>query len=257
MVATTQTAAGARPARRGFYLSMAFVCMAVAVVGFAPTYFVPMASGTLDMPPLLHVHGLFFFLWTAFLCAQAWLVASGHTISHRDWGLLGIALATAMVFSVFVTVVFRINQLTALGTGETMLMFSWVQVSGMLFFGAAVAAAIANLRRPEAHKRLMLLATISLMDAPIARWFLTFLAPPPPPGPLAAPPVVVTVPPALVADLLVVAAITYDWRSRGRPHPVWIVGGVLLLAMQLTRPMISATPQWEAVAVLLGRLGAP
>lgn len=257
MVATTQTASGVRPERRGFYVSMAFVCLAIAVLGFAPTYFIPLASRTLAMPPLMHVHGLFFFLWTAFLCSQSWLVASGRTLAHRDWGMLGIALATAMVFSVFVTVVFRINQLTALGTGPSMLMFSWVQVSGMLFFGAAVAAAVVNVRRPEAHKRLMLLATISLMDAPIARWFLTFLAPPPPPGPIQAPPVIVTVPPALVADLLILAAIAYDWKSRGRPHPVWIVGGVLLVAMQVTRPLIAATPQWEAAAAMLARLGAP
>lgn len=257
MVATTQTTGGVRPARRGFYVSMAFVCLAVAVLGFAPTYFIPMASGGLAIPPLMHVHGLFFFAWTVFLCTQAWLVASGRTISHRDWGLLGIALATAMVFSVLVTVVFRINQLGALGTGGSMRIFSWVQVSGMLFFGGAVAAAIANVRRPEAHKRLMLLATISLMDAPIARWFLTFLAPPPPPGPIQAPPVIVTVPPALVADLLVVAAIAYDWKRRGRPHPVWIVGGALLLVLQVTRPLVAATPEWEAMAAMLGRLGAP
>ncbi|MDX9996862.1 MAG: hypothetical protein WCY15_02415 [Phenylobacterium sp.] len=89
------------------------------------------------------------------------------------------------------------------------------------------------MKRPEAHKRLMLLATISLLDAPIAKWFLTF------------------------ADLLVVAAVAYDWRTRGRPHPVWIVGGVVLVLMQVSRPMIAVTPQWKAAAALLGRLGAP
>jgi len=56
--------------------------------------------------------------------------------------------------------------------------------------------AIANTRRPEIHKRLMLLAGISLLDAAVARWFLTFLAPPGPPGP---PPVPVTIAPAIVA----------------------------------------------------------
>ncbi|MDD3837162.1 MAG: hypothetical protein PHG43_04920 [Phenylobacterium sp.] len=60
-----------------------------------------------------------------------------------------------------------------------------------------------------------------------------------------------------VADLLVVAAVTYDWRTRGRPHPVWIVGGVVLVLMQVSRPMIAVTPQWKAAAALLGRLGAP
>ena len=56
----------------------------------------------------------------------------------------------------------------------------------------------------------MLLAAVSILDAAIARWFLTFLAPPGPPGP---PPVPVTIPPAFVAYLLLVVAIVRDWRS--------------------------------------------
>lgn len=63
---------------------------------------------------------------------------------------------------------------TAAGHGSEALSFTWVQVGGMLFFGGAFAAAIANVRTPEVHKRLMLLATISLLDAPIARWVLGF-----------------------------------------------------------------------------------
>ena len=82
--------------------------------------------------------------------------------------------------------------------------------------------AIATTRRPETHKRLMLLAGISILDAAVARWFLTFLAPPGPPGP---PPVAVTIAPAFVAYLLLVAAIVFDWRTRGRPHPVYVYGG--------------------------------
>ena len=83
----------------------------------------------------------------------------------------------------------------------------------MLFFAVVLALAIAMVRRPEIHKRLMLLASISLLDAAVARWFLTFLAPPGPPGP---PPVPVTIPPAFVAYLLLVVAIVHDWRT---PRP--------------------------------------
>ena len=62
--------------------------------------------------------------------------------------------------------------------------FAIVPLSGMLFFAAVVLTlAIVHVRRPETHKRLMLLASISLLDAAVARWFLTFLAPPGPPGP--------------------------------------------------------------------------
>jgi hypothetical protein len=60
--------------------------------------------------------------------------------------------------------------------------------------------------------------------------------------------VFVSVPPGLAVDLLLVAAIVYDWRTRGRPHPVYLIGGALLLANQLLAVPISATPAWTAIA---------
>ncbi|MDP3173072.1 MAG: hypothetical protein Q8M88_01390 [Phenylobacterium sp.] len=255
-MASAQSAATAAASGRSFYLTMAFTCLAVAVLGFAPTYFLPLANGKFAAPPLVHIHGLLFFSWTLFLCAQTWLVNRGRTLAHREWGVLGVAIATGMVFTVFTTAIFRINQLEPLGMGPAIRAFSWVQVSGIIFFAVVFALAIAKVRDPETHKRLMLLATISLLDAPIARWFLTFLAPPAPPGQPVVPPVFVTVPPAIVADLLIVAVLVFDWRTRGRPHRVYVVGGLALLAIQLTRPLIAATPQWDALATLLGRLGA-
>jgi hypothetical protein len=44
-------------------------------------------------------------------------------------------------------------------------------VSAITLFAGFFAAAIANIQRPEAHKRLMLLATISLLQAAMGRVF--------------------------------------------------------------------------------------
>src|SRR5690606_8132385 len=241
---------------RWFYAWMALTCMAIAVLGFMPTYFAPMVQGAFVAPPIVHIHGLIFFAWTALFCTQTWLVASGGTLAHRTWGMLGIAIATAMIFSVLATLVVRANEGEALGIAPAIRTFAWVQVGGMLFFGVVFILAIANLKKSEMHKRLMLLGTISLLDAPIARWFITFLAPPVAPGaPPAVPPVAVTIPPALVADLLLVAAIVYDWRTRGRPHPVYLIGGAVLLAYQLTRPLIAESAGWQSIALWLQGLG--
>ena len=107
------------------------------------------------------------------------------------------------------------------------------------------AIAIAFTRRPEIHKRLMLVAGVSILDAAVARWFLTFLAPAGPPGP---PPVAVTILPALVASLLLVVAIVRDWRTRGRPHPAYVYGGGALLAVKVLNWPISATAVWHSFA---------
>ncbi len=241
---------------RWFYAWMAATCMAVAVIGFMPSYFVPMVQGQPVNPPLVHLHGLLFFGWTVLFCVQTWLVASGGVLAHRSWGMLGIAIATAMVLSVFVIVGVRANAGEPLGIGQNVRTFAWVQVQGMLFFGTVFALAIVNLKKAEVHKRLMLLGTISLLDAPIARWFIMFLAPPREPGaPPELPPVFVTIPPAMVANLLLVAAIVYDWRTRGKPHPVYLIGGAVLLALQLTRPIFAETPAWQAIALWIQGLG--
>jgi hypothetical protein len=133
----------------------------------------------------------------------------------------------------------------AMGQTDAGIAFSIVPWSGILFFAIVFAIGIAMVRRPEVHKRLMLLAGISILDAAVARWFLTFLAPP---GPVGPPPVPVTIPPAFVAYLLLVVAIVFDWRTRGRPHPVYVYGGLALIAVKLLNWPISETAAWHAFA---------
>ena len=105
--------------------------------------------------------------------------------------------------------------------------------------------AIRALPDVDKHKRLMLLAAISILDAAVARWFLTFLAPAGPPGP---PPVAVAIAPAIVAYLLIVAAAVYEWRTRGKPDSVYVIGGGVLLAMKLISVPLSATAFWQSIA---------
>jgi hypothetical protein len=47
---------------------------------------------------------------------------------------------------------------------------------------------------------------------------------------------------------LIVAAIVYDWRTRGRPHPAYWIAGGAWLAIQLLRIPFSKTPAWHAMA---------
>jgi len=142
---------------------------------------------------------------------QSWLAASGHVVWHRSLGIVGVSLATAMTIFGFLVSVHVMQRSAAIGQADAGVAFSIVPLSGIFFFAVVFTLAIANTRRPEIHKRLMLLAGISLLDAAVARWFLTFLAPPGPPGP---PPVPVTVPLAIVAYLLLVVAIVHDRGGR-------------------------------------------
>ena len=235
----------AAPRARYFYFYMALSCMAVAFLGFAPTYWLPLASGSFPSMPVIHLHGMLFFTWTLYFAFQTWLAASGRIARHRTIGMIGVSLATAMAILGFLAAVNAMKRSAALGLTDAGIAFAIVPLSGIVFFAVVVALAIANTRQPEMHKRLMLLAAISILDAAVARWFLTFLAPPGPPGP---PPVEVTIIPAFVAYLLLAVAIVFDWRTRGRPHPVYVYGGAALVAVKLLNWPISATAAWHSFA---------
>jgi hypothetical protein len=252
----TDSVASARPVVRAesryFYLYMALSFAAVVFIGFAPTYWAPMVKGTFQAPPVFHLHGLIFFSWTLYFVFQTWLMASGQVQRHRSVGLIGISLATAMTFFGPLIAILSVRRDTIAGMGEAARNFMIVPLTDIGLFAMFVILAMVYLRRPEWHKRLMLLAMIVLMPAPVARWFLTFLAPP---GAPVVPPVSVATGPVVVATLLLIVAMVHDWRSRGRPHAVYVWGGGVFLAVMLLRIPVSTTPGWQAIAAALARLG--
>ena len=249
--------ASAREARY-FYVWMAGACVAVAFLGFAPTYWARVATGSFKAAPIIHLHGLLFSLWTLFFFAQTWLVASRQVMRHRAMGLIGISLATAMCIVGVLAAMRSMAKAAELGAGMMGQEFAIVSLSAIAFFGTVVALAIANVGRPETHKRLMLLATVSILQAAAARWFFVLLGPPGArglsPSETGPAPVAISVAPGLLIDLLIVVAMIYDWRTRGRVHPVYLIGGPALLFLQLIRVPLSTTPAWHAVAAWVAGL---
>jgi len=232
-----------RASASSFYFYMAIACSAVAFLGFAPTYWVPFAAGKLKANPVVHVHGMIFFCWSLFFVFQTWLATSRQIARHRSVGMIGVSLATAMTIFGTLAAINAMKTSAALGLKDAGIAFAIVPLGGIVFFAVVFTIAIVKVRDTETHKRLILLAAISILDAAVARWFMTFLAPPGPPGP---PPVAATIAPALVACLLLAAAIVFDWRSRGRPHPVYVYGGICLVALKILNLPISESAAWHS-----------
>lgn len=240
-----------RASGRRFYVGMALIFVLIAFGGFIPTYWARIANGTFGGAPVLHFHGFFFFTWTLFFLAQTWMVASGRIMDHRTWGVAGVSLATAMAFTVVLAAINSMKVADAVGFGDAARRFSIVSLSALALFAGLFTAAIVNVRKSEVHKRLMLLAMIPPMQAAMARPFAVLMAPSGPTGP---PPIFVSVPPGLVVDLLIVAAMIYDWRTRGRPHPIYIFGGLLVLAQQLLVVPIGESDTWMSIALWIQHL---
>jgi hypothetical protein len=245
MNATVASASGVRSESRNFYVWMAGAFLLIAFGGFTPTYWAKVAAGTFHAEPIIHIHGMLLFTWTCFFFVQTALVASGRTLDHRAWGLAGISLFSIMMFSILVGEATVLKREEALGFGDAARRFAAVTLCAWPLMAAIFTLAIVNIRKPQVHKRLMLLLMVGIMTPALARIFLTLFAPPGLGGP---PPPFVSIPPGLVADLLLVVAIVHDWRTRGRPHPVYIYGGLALVAEQVLAVPLSATATWMNIA---------
>jgi hypothetical protein len=251
--------AQARHLAHSFYVWMSAACVLLAFGGFAPTYWLQLAPRTFIGSPLVHLHAVLFSAWTLFFLFQATLAVRGRLERHRAYGLLGVSLATAMVFVGCAAANEVLKDRLAAGIGDAARAFFIVPISLIVLFGGFVFAAMANVRRPEAHKRLMLLATISIIPPAIARVSFAVnvgMAPGLRPGlgPLRTAESVIAS--GLIADAFVLIGMIYDWRIRGRPHSAYVVGGVLLVAVQILRVPVSTTQWWYAFADFLARFSS-
>ncbi len=240
--------------RSRFFVWMAALAFAIAFTGFLPTYWMPMLGGR-SFPPILHIHGGIFLAWSALYLWQCWLVATGRTASHRQWGLVGISVATAMVISVLLAVQGSFAAAAAIGLEPAARRFSAVPLTGIVLFAVFFTLAIRNVRTPDVHRRYMYGTLPPLLQAAVARWFQVALTPP---GAVGPPPVIVAIPPGmLVSAVFFVPLILHDRRTLGRVHPVsWIVI-VATILVQLSPLVLAPTAFWssltQAFASLSGR----
>jgi hypothetical protein len=247
---TTAGAARAQP----FYVWIAATSVVVAFGSFAETYWLQLHAGTFVGSPLVHMHAALFSAWPLFFLLQTTLVASGRIERHEALGLLGIALATAMVFAGMAVAIDTLMRGLTAGYGDRSRAFVILPVSAISVFAIFFAAAIANVRRSEWHKRFMVVATASLLQAPIARVFFVLATGGGPglrPG-LGAPPEVATAfSGGVIVSLLLVVGMLYDWRTRGRPHAAYLIGIAVLIGTAALRIPLSHTAAWYGFADFL------
>lgn len=234
-MAVSTAALATRRRTRRFYVGMAIAITLTVFAGFSRSYFLKSWYGTPELGRLLHIHGLVFTGWVLFFLSQTVLVATGRTYLHRRMGIGGAVLAALVVIVGTAVAITRAKTGGSPIPGVPPLGFLAIPLFDMVVFAALVGTALYFRRRLEAHKRLMTLSMISLLAAPIAR--MNFL--PLPPGP-----------PTFfgLADLFIVAMLVYDLMTRGKVHPATIWGGLLIVASQPLRLMISGTPPWLAFA---------
>lgn len=225
------------PAERRFYTSMTVAIFAIVFVGFARSFFLrPLFPAWPSPPePVFYLHGAVFAAWFVLMIVQASLVASRRTAWHRTVGAWAMLLVAAMVWLGLDAAITAARRPTGfVGIPVPPLQFLAIPFVDMLMFPALVGLAVVKRRQPQAHKRLMLLASIAIVTAAVARL----------PGVIGGSPVVFFG----LTDVLLIPLALWDYRTTGRLHPVTLWGGLTLILSQPLRLALSGTPAWMAFA---------
>jgi hypothetical protein len=186
-------------------------------------------------------HRLLFIAWMVLFIVQPALIASRNVALHRRLGWLGLFLAVAMVGLGCAAILFALRN----GTLPPFYPPGLFLIRGILClagFAGLVAAAIAQRRRAEWHKRLILCASIIVITPGLERALpVLFLGPH----------WYVIVDFVTLTIALIGPAV--DLASRRRIHPAYMFGIGTILLVQVVTDILSPTP---VATFLLRAVGA-
>lgn len=224
--------------RTRFFTAMAALALVVAFAGFSKTFFLPLTQGDFVALPAAYLHAALMFSWIGLFAVQAVLVRANGRAWHRKLGWLAVLLAPLMAWSTVAMGVQAMQRDAAVAPGPGAASSVVGNFTAMLGFLALVAAGVHYRRRPDVHKRLMLLATIAVLwpawfrfrhffpSVPFPEWIFAIAA----------------------ADSLVLVLAWHDWRSSGRVHRVTAWVGGALVADHVLETLAYDSAGWRVVA---------
>jgi hypothetical protein len=219
--------------RQYFYFFMSLLIAATVVYGFSHTIDHKLIHPSPLPPFVLYIHAIVFPGWVAFFIVQSALVRSHNVRVHRGLGWFGVGLAVAVVvlgaWTSASMVRFSIQQKDPFNSTA----FTIVQVMDLASFAVPFALAIYWRKKPEFHRRLVLIASCALLDAAFGRF---------PELPLVFSPAGV--------DALICLGVVRDLIVERRVHKVYLYALPILIVCQIAamETFVHASPWWVNVA---------
>jgi hypothetical protein len=225
---------------RIFFTGMAILLCAVVVIGFSPTYF---GAGLFKAPlpsPILHVHGAVFTLWMLLFLVQAGLISGRRVAWHRSFGVIAFCLPPVMIVIGVIAALDALNRKVTIGSLDPAISLA-IPLLNIICFGIVIFASWRNRRKPGAHKRLVLLATISLTEAALGRFPWAQMGLSPAQGAVSG------------LGLLVLLAVAYDLFSLRRIHRSTMWAAPLTFVTGAFAVPLGMTSAWHSFASFLAR----
>jgi hypothetical protein len=157
------------------YFLVGVIISTIMFVGFSKNFYLRAWIGTRPITAMVHVHGLLMTAWIMLFLTQTFLVANGRANLHRKLGIAGAFLAFIVVLLGIYTISNSIlRQSPVVNLQSFALLFVAFDGLSLLLFGGLVITALGVRLRPQTHKRLMLMAFISLMPPAYGRFVAYF-----------------------------------------------------------------------------------
>ncbi len=229
-----------RTVERVFYSGMAILLCICVFIGFSPTYF---QAGMLRAPlpsPILHFHGAVFTLWMLLFVVQAALISARRVKWHRSFGTVAFCLPPIMIVLGVIAAIDALHRGVKIGRLDPSVSAA-IPLIGIVAFAIVIYASWSARRRPDAHKRLILIATMGLAAAAFGRFPWDRIGLPPAAGAVTG------------LGILILILIIYELITIRRIHRSTMWAAPFVFASVALAVPIGMTPAWHAFAALLNR----
>jgi hypothetical protein len=230
--------------RSRFFVGMSIVLLLIVLVGFARTFYLRAFFDVPAVPLHVYLHGGVLTAWFVWFCVQSSLVAAGRSDLHRRLGIVGALIGAAVIVA-------NVTVLTAMGPRLRALLEHgpfdpafivaaiWGDFGSTVAFAALLSCGLWYRHRPQIHRRLMLLASVSIVGQALGR--------------IATWPLFAGIP--NLAPILSVGALVffigglaiYDFTTTRRVHPATMLGGAFRVVVWSGSIVLAASEFGRAV----------
>jgi hypothetical protein len=222
-----------------FYFQISFVLAILIVFGFAHSLVPRLLKAPYSIPLSLTVHISLFTAWLILLLIQCGLIRADCLKTHRSLGLASLVIGIMLpVAGVWVTLQMGVIHQQRHDSSSSGIIFP---LSDMLHFVPLYGLAMLWRRHPAYHKRLIILATITLSRAAYFR-YPPFLHP--------------NLWVLFAEDVLILVCVVRDLVVERRIHTVYRVAFPVLAAAQMLEIGIVGTEIWQQMADEILRFSA-
>lgn len=221
-----------------FFTAIAMLGIIAILVGFLKTFIIPIISGTKSWPLAIYVHASLVFGWVLIFLIQSLLIQNRKYETHISIGRWAAFIAVGAAVSIIPASFYQIDRELKEGLGQTAISPIVGSLASATMFLNLVILGIVYRKRPQVHKRLMLLATILLIWPAWFRWRHYFPS-------VRRPDIWFAV---VLADSLIIVAFVWDWLKNKRIHPALLCGGLFIITESVIEILLFDSREWRIIA---------